>query len=48
MESAMFKVLKKDNTLEDFKPQKIVAAIMQAAYRCDKQLPDETLIAMEN
>ena len=35
MESAMFKVLKKDNTLEDFKPQKIVEAIMKAAFRRD-------------
>lgn len=48
MESAMFKVLKKDNTLEDFKPQKIVEAIMKAAFRCDKQIPDETMFAMAN
>ena len=44
----MFKVLKKDNTLEDFKPQKIVEAIMKAAFRCDKQIPDETMFAMAN
>ena len=38
---AMFKVIKKDNTLEDFAPTKIVDAIKKAAFRCDKVIADE-------
>ena len=42
----MFKVIKKDNSLEDFEPQKIVDAIQKAAFRCDKVIADEAMFAM--
>ena len=45
---AMFKVIKKDNTLEDFAPTKIVDAIKKAAFRCDKVIADEAMFAMAN
>lgn len=42
----MFKVIKKDNSLEDFMPVKIAEAIKKAAFRCDKTIPADKMSAM--
>ena len=39
-------VLKKDGSLEDFFPAKIISAIQKAAFRCDRKLDAETLESM--
>ena len=39
----MLVVIKKDNSTEDFHPEKIVSAIEKAAFRCDKKIPAETM-----
>lgn len=36
-------VIKKDNSMEEFNPAKIVSAIEKAAFRCDKKIPQETM-----
>ena len=40
------KVQKKDGALESFNPIKITSAIGKAAFRCDRQIPAETLDQM--
>ncbi len=42
----MFKVIKKDNSLEEFMPVKIAEAIKKAAFRCDKTIPADKMTAM--
>lgn len=42
----MFKVIKKDNSLEEFEPKKIVDAIQKAAFRCDKVIDAQAMFAM--
>ena len=37
------RVVKKDNSIESFDSQKIIAAVNKAAYRCDKTIDEDHL-----
>lgn len=42
----MLSVIKKDNSIEEFKPEKIIDAVKKAAYRCDKKIEAAKLQAI--
>ena len=46
MQTKEIRIIKKDNSLENFQPEKIKAAILKAAFRCDKSLPDDVMDQM--
>jgi ribonucleoside-triphosphate reductase len=41
-------VIKKDNTLENFYPEKIISAVQKAAFRCDREISPDQLNRIAN